>query len=87
MTVEQSKKCKIILLLRFSSVEGKWVNIDKAVDELLPFIRKFILNNGLDPTPLVDFSEYIFPKLVRFLDQCVFIFINYLPALIIYIYT
>ncbi|XP_020293435.1 uncharacterized protein LOC109859509 [Pseudomyrmex gracilis] len=47
----------------FSSVEGKWVNIDKAVDELLPFIRKFILNNGLDPTPLVDFSEYIFPKL------------------------
>lgn len=40
-------------------------NIDKAVDALLPSIRKFILKNGMDPLKLIDISEYIFPNLVR----------------------
>lgn len=40
-------------------------NLDKTVDALLPSIRKFMLNNGLDPMQLPDLYEYIFPDLVR----------------------
>lgn len=47
-----------------AKVIDKSVNLNAAVDALLPSIRKFILNNGMDPMQLVDFSEPIFPHMV-----------------------
>ncbi|XP_011869448.1 PREDICTED: uncharacterized protein LOC105562897 [Vollenhovia emeryi] len=38
-------------------------DIDKTVDALLPSIRKFILDNGMDPMQIADVSEHIFPLL------------------------
>jgi len=43
------------------------INLDKVVDRLLPRIRIYILENGMDPTDLADFSENIFPHLVRYI--------------------
>ncbi|EZA58414.1 hypothetical protein X777_01371, partial [Ooceraea biroi] len=37
--------------------------LNEIVDRLLPRIRSFILENGMDPTDLIDFSESIFPLL------------------------
>lgn len=52
-------------------------NIDKTVDALLPSIRKFIINNGMDPMQLIDLSENIFPDLVckNEINDKVFIFV------------
>lgn len=42
----------------------KVVILDDKIDALLPSIREFMLENGLDPTQVADFSESILPKLV-----------------------
>ncbi|XP_018352221.1 PREDICTED: uncharacterized protein LOC108754446 [Trachymyrmex septentrionalis] len=38
-------------------------NLDKVVDALLPSVRQFILNNGMDPMQLPNVSTHIFPHL------------------------
>lgn len=42
---------------------NKDVNLNKAVDALLPHIRTLILKYGMDPMQLADFSKPIFPYL------------------------
>lgn len=42
----------------------KNVNLNEAVDALLPHIHTLILENGMDPMRLINFSEPIFPQLV-----------------------
>lgn len=56
----------IFLLCSLISVHGeeKRVILDEKFDELLPSIHQFILENGLDPMRLKDYSESIFPHLV-----------------------
>ncbi|KAM0731256.1 hypothetical protein ACS0PU_002316 [Formica fusca] len=56
LTAEQSS-------LIFANDEEIKVILDDKIDALLPSIREFILENGLDPTQVADFSENIFPHL------------------------
>lgn len=53
-----------IYSLIFANDEEIKVILDDKIDALLPSIREFILENGLDPTQVADFSENIFPHLV-----------------------
>lgn len=53
----------ILYSLNFANDENK-VILDDKIDALLPSIREFILENGLDPTQVADFFENIFPHLV-----------------------
>ncbi|XP_067203428.1 uncharacterized protein [Linepithema humile] len=46
-----------------AKIVRKDVNLNEAVDTLLPYIHTFILDNGMDPMKLIDFSEAIFPEL------------------------
>lgn len=55
--------CICVLCSFVQDVEIR-ADLDKTVDALLPSIRKFILNNGMDPMQLSDISENIFPDLV-----------------------
>ncbi|KAL6429423.1 hypothetical protein ACFW04_008232 [Cataglyphis niger] len=57
-TAEQNSLYSLI----FANDEKK-VILDDKIDALLPSIREFILENGLDPTQVADFFESIFPHL------------------------
>jgi hypothetical protein len=58
----------------FCILRSSQIKLDKIVDHFLPKIRNYILKNGMDPMDLVDFSENIFPHMVRFsyIKYCLF---------------
>jgi len=63
MNCEEFNKYIFILCSSEQNVEIR-ANLNNVVDALLPYIRQFILNHGMDPMQLPNVSTHIFPHLV-----------------------